>query len=245
MLRELATAAAEQGDRVELREGYRDGVPLIVLYGVGAPAQAPVRRQHVGSGGRAILWDAGYFHRAGPDGYLRLSIDADHPQALLDRTTDDPARWHRLGIGLREDFDPAGPIVLAGLGKKSRSYLNAWDWEARKLAELRQRFPGRRVIYRPKPKHPSPGLNTETDATTPIAKLLRGASLVVCRHSNVAIDAALAGVPFEAEDGAATWLQGKPYTRENRLSLLHRLAWWQWRPSEARQAWSFIRSMVA
>ena len=79
---------------------------------------------------------------------------------------------------------------------------------------------------------------------TPIEQVLAGARLVVCRHSNVAVDAVIAGVPFECEDGAAYWLQGKPYTVENRLDLLHRLCWWQWTCYEAPAAWRFIKGML-
>src|SRR5690606_31042250 len=99
-------------------------------------------------------------------------------------------------------------------------------------------FPGRKVIFRPK-RRDDMKLPCKTDGETPIAELLRGSSLVVCRHSNVAVDAAIAGVPFECEDGAAAWLQARPYTAENRLDFLRRLAHWQYRPDEADRAWAF------
>jgi hypothetical protein len=82
------------------------------------------------------------------------------------------------------------------------------------------------------------------DTDTPIAQLLRGASLVVARHSNVCLDAVQAGVPFEAEDGAAVWLQRREFTPANRLEFLQRLAWWQWRAAEAPRAWQFLKGMV-
>ena len=77
-----------------------------------------------------------------------------------------------------------------------------------------------------------------------IADLLRGASLAACRHSNVAVDAVVAGVPFEAVDGAAMWLAGKDYTPANRLDFLRRLAWWQWKASEAHLAWDFAKEVA-
>jgi hypothetical protein len=67
-----------------------------------------------------------------------------------------------------------------------------------------------------------------------------GASMLVCRHSNCAVDAVVAGVPIECEDGAAKWLDGKPYKRRTRKDFLNRLAYWQWKASEAAQAWQFI-----
>ena len=80
------------------------------------------------------------------------------------------------------------------MGKKSRVFLGAGDCELRKASELQQRFPGRSIIVRQK------------RAQVPIDQALRGASLVVCHHSNCAVDAIIAGVPFECEDGAAYWL---------------------------------------
>jgi hypothetical protein len=67
---------------------------------------------------------------------------------------------------------------------------------------------------------------------------------VCCFHSSVAVDAVVAGVPYEAEEGAATWLLGKPFTTESRLDFMRRLAWWQWRPSEAPLAWAFFKRIL-
>lgn len=245
MLRALCDAALRAGDSAFVTSAYRGNCELLVLYGVGAMDRAAARKQHVASGRRVLLWDLGYFAREKITGHLRCSIDHDHPQHLLDRTPDNSTRWDRLGIDLRKDRDPAGPILLIGLGTKSRTYLDQPNWELNKLHELRARFPGRRIIYRPKPGHTSPILAIETAPTgTDIQTLLKGASLVVCRHSNVACDAVIQGVPFEAEDGAATWLTDKPYTEENRKRFLRKLAWWQYRASEAREAWQFLKPMV-
>ena len=244
LLRALQRAANSAGHAVRSGASFSNRCQWLVLFGVGAADRDAARKTQVARRGRAIVWDMGYIAREKHGGHLRLSIDDDHPHRWLDATDPDPARWDALKVPLREDADPAGPIILVGLGTKSRTYLRAPDWEARMLKALNQRFPGRSVIHRPKPGHDFTKLNCERDTETPIAQLLRGASLVVCRHSNVAVDATLAGVPFECSDGAAFWLQGKPYTPENRLDFLRRLAWWQWRVSEAAEAWAFITRML-
>jgi hypothetical protein len=217
----------------------------LVLFGVGALANNVARVEQVHGGGRAMLWDLGYWGNRHVE--LRLSIDSDHPQQWLDRTPADASRWERRGIALRYEFDPTGPILLIGLGRKSRLYLNAPNWELEQLNALRQEFPGRRIIYRPKPDNGRgmyPRLDCHEDVTTPIDRLLKGASLIVCRHSNVGVDAAIAGVPVRTENGAAAWLKDKPFTPAVRLDFLRRLAWWQWHPSEARDAWNFARRIV-
>lgn len=243
MLLALAEAAREAGDQVVETTQLQGKSDWLVLFGVGAAVNDQARRAQISRGGRVLHWDLGYFDRKKVVGHVRMSIDSDHPQQWLDRTEPNPERWAQRGMALREDANPSGPILLIGLGKKSRDYLGATMWEREAHARLRIKFPGRRIIFRPKGRDPL-RLKCEADATTPIADLLRGASLVVCRHSNVAVDAAIAGVPFEAENGAAMWLQQRDFTPANRLEFLQRLSMWQWRATEAAQAWAFAKEVV-
>lgn len=221
---------------IKVGSQYRGGSSLLMLWGVGRQGYSQARSKHLAAGGHAILWDMGYVGRQKKIGYCRFSIDHQHPQAYLDRTNPDESRWKAHGIVLREDASKSGPIILAGVGQKSHTFLGTHGWEERKLLELKKRFPGRKIIFRRKPR--------KGDGSLPIQKALQGASLVVCRHSNVAVDACIAGVPFECDDGAASWLQGKPYTKENRLDFLRRLAWWQYKPNEAASAWKFLKTVL-
>jgi len=245
MLVGIAKAARAAGDKVVETRTFQGQSEWLVLFGAGAAVNDHARRAQIKRGGRVLVWDLGYFGRRKHTGFLRCSIDRDHPQHLLDATEPEQSRWAGHGIALREDADPAGFILLVGLGRKSREYLKADDWEQRTYQRLRQRFPERTVLHRPKPNHEGPKLHCERDSTTPIEVLLRRSSLVVCRHSNVAVDAAIAGVPFEAEDGAAMWLAQRPFTPENRLDFLRRLAWWQWQATEAPAAWAFVKGVSA
>lgn len=244
MLLALAEAAREAGDQVVETAQFQGKSDWLVLFGVGAAVNDQARKAQIARSGRVLHWDLGYFDRKKVVGHVRMSIDSDHPQQWLDRTEPNPERWALNGTALREDANPSGPVLLIGLGRKSREYLGASTWERDAHARLRIRFPGRRIIFRPKGRD-ALRLKCEADATTPIADLLRGASLVVCRHSNVAVDAAIAGVPFEAENGAAMWLQQRDFTPANRLEFLQRLAWWQWRSTEAAQAWAFAKKVAS
>ena len=216
----------------------------MVLFGVGAAVNDQARKAQIARGGRVLHWDLGYFDRKKVVGQVRMSIDSDHPQQWLDCTEPNANRWDSLGLDLRNDSNPIGPILLIGLGRKSREYLGETMWEREAHVRLRIRFPGRRIIFRPKGRD-ALRLKCDADATTPIAELLRGAALVVCRHSNVAVDAAIAGVPFEAENGAAMWLQQQDFTPANRLEFLQRLSMWQWRATEAAQAWAFAKEVAS
>ncbi len=244
MLAAIAEAARAAGDSATETKAYEGKSDWLVLFGVGAAVNDAARNAQLSRGGRVLIWDLGYVDRKKVVGHLRMSIDSDHPQQWLDRTEPNPERWASLGVKLRNDSNPTGPILLIGLGRKSRAYLNETMWERTAHAKLRARFPDRRVIFRPKGRD-ALRLKCESDATTPIDELLRDASLVVCRHSNVAVDAAIAGVPFEAENGAALWLQQRDFTPANRLEFLQRLSMWQWRSTEAAQAWAFAKEVAS
>jgi hypothetical protein len=243
MLKALATAARAAGDQVKETGRYEGRSDWLVLFGIGAAVNDQARKAQLARGGRVLMWDLGYVDRAKVVGHLRMSIDFDHPQDWLEKTEASPTRWARLGVALREDSNPAGPVLLIGLGRKSRAYLRQPYWERDVLVGLQKRFPCREIIFRPKGKDRTQ-LPCTTDRDTPIDQLLRGASLVACRHSNAAVDATIAGVPFEAQDGAARWLQRREFTPANRLAFLQRLAYWQWRTDEAAQAWAFAKRMT-
>lgn len=241
------------GMNVRLSNKYEGTSQWLCMYGVGSQPRDRYRHQHIAKGGRVACFDLGYFS-GGKDrekSYVRVSIDHNHPHRELDVTPNTPDRFKVHGIKLREAYDPDGPVIVVGIGPKSRIHLNLWDWEIGKLNEAKKRFPNRRIIYRPKPY----GL-TDTDKhvswqprdwTTPVQDLLTGASLVITRHSNVGIDACIAGIPCEAEDGAALWVYPKSRempSREKRLDFLYRLAHWQYRLGEMQQCWLFLNEII-
>ncbi len=217
---------------------------VLMIYGPGHVVRKKQAEQHIAAGGHLVLWDMGYFAQTHCVGAMRLSIDHWHPQAMLDRVPLDGSRWDALGVPLRSDYNVKGPILLIGLGPKTRAIMDDKTWERKTFDKLRRRFPRTNIVFRPKPGRPHPVLPCRADKTTRIEVLLRGASLVVCRHSNVSLDATVAGVPFECSDGAACWLRGKPYTPANRLELLQRVMQFNWRAEEAAQAWRVIQLCI-
>lgn len=238
-----AMVAAAPSD-VDVTPSYRGRRRLLMLYGPGSPERLPVVRRHVDAGGHVAMWDLGYWDR---DRAMRLAIDSLHPTVQqLARTAPVPRRE----FVLREDADPDGGILLIGLGRKSLFAYGIGDeltWERAKLADLRARYPGRTVYWRPKGERAIELDGLPMRHAMPIEEALRGLSLVAVRHSNVAVDAAVAGVPVECEDGAALALyrDGPRPTREQRLDFLARLSWWNWRADEAVQAWAYLDGLLA
>lgn len=226
---------------------------LLVMYGAGSLDGTALLNQHRKSGGRVLCFDRGYFGRASiaMQEHYRASIDELHVSPpYLEATTDNGKRFSRFQISLREDATPEGPVIVAGLGPKSRIGLGLPNWDQGTLEATQRRFPRRRVIYRPKNRlkvrWPNAVRWRWVNTTGQIEDVLRGASLAVVRHSNVAVDACIAGVPVECEDGAARWLysSGSVQNVERRTSFLHRLAWWNWRADEMAGAWKFLLPQV-
>lgn len=221
---------------------YTGKCKYLMLYGAGLQSRMAVMHKHLDAGGRVIVWDLGYWSR---EDHMRLAIDSLHPtKAQLNLAP--PAR--RFAIKLRNEYDPEGPILLVGLGVKSTSLygLSYLQWEKRKLAELKIRFPGREIIWRPKGRDRTPLPGTRLSPDIFIDDVLIGCSLVVCRHSNVGVDACRLGIPVETDDGAALALYaGNPNpTLDQRQEFLRQLGWWNWAHAEAGQAWNWIERVV-
>lgn len=236
--RRMLDALREAIPGAHTTHSYHGSDRMLIMYGAGTAHRQSVLAQHLARKGRALCWDLGYWDRAAA---MRVALDGLHPTARhLELSL-----GQRLDFRLRQDADPAGPVLLVGLGDKSARMLGLQplDWERKQLARLQ----GRRVIYRPKGKiRPTlPGAEMCADGT--IEEALRGCSLVVCRHSNVAVDACVAGVPVQCEGGAAMALyrSGPNPGQNERLEFLHRLSWWEWKPSEAAQAWQFLRGIIS
>lgn len=247
MLRAMIDAAPI---KLRVRHAYHGDCDLLMVYGTGHPARQPWQRKHVAKGGRLIGWDLGYWNRRQADTFtMRCTLDHDHPQAFI--RPESPERWDAQGVQLRDDCDPRGPIVVIGMGPKAhRAHgLKPLGWENQALQAARAIAAGRQVVYKPKRQFdPLPA--GVTIARESIEQVLRGASLVICRHSNVAVDACIAGVPVVCEDGAAAALYTGTLndpttpTAEERLAFLRSLAWWQWTPQEAKQAWEYLLNRI-
>lgn len=248
-LQAVADGARAAGFESTISRDYVGRGDIVAMYGSGSPQKTDIMRAHLATGRHVVNWDLGYFSRgkAGVRNFFRLSLDGLHPGIQhVEATAEEPGRFEVHGIPLREDYQPGGPVIVVGMGRKSREGLGLHSWEARTLRQARERFRGRKIIYRPKPtaRGRSDGVQwPDIDALSPVAQLLAGASLVICRHSNVAVDACIAGVPVECQDGIARWLYSRVHqpTPEQRISLLRRAAWWQWKADEMGKAWEFLK----
>lgn len=226
---------------------------VLVLYGLGGVERLGAWNRHKANGGRLIAFDAGYWDRklASRERRYRVSVDGFHcPHLILRGPSPSADRWNSSGFVVRKLGNPGGPIMLVGNGPKSRA-VGAASWCADKSREIRAALPGCKILYRPKPKRShDQGVQFDAVSTGPIDSELVRVSLVVCRHSNVSVDACRLGVPVVCDDGAAACIYPqalrhatKQPSVAQRRDFLRRLAWWQWSPNECESG-AFWQWMV-
>lgn len=252
VLNEATRAARELGWQVSVTHTLRGASKWLCLFGVGHELRNAARKKQIERGGRVACWDLGYIMSGKEPGisYLRVSVDHNHPWRDFDATPNDQGRLAVLSVQLRDTYNEKGPVIVIGMGPKSRRHLGLNDWEKKTLEAARKEFPTRKILYRPKPitKKGVP-INRDRHINWPLTKLgkieeaLNGASLVITRHSNVAVDACIANIPVRCEDGAAYWLyrDNAHPSVEQRQDFLCRLAYWQYRTDEQKEAWQFLQ----
>lgn len=238
-------AACDIGISCEMADGYRK-CDVLVLYGLGGGDRYQVGLDHMAKGKLLLTWDIGYWDRKHPHRKYRFSINGFHPKNIMDGPYPGGERWDKSGLDITS-IDPKGPIMLVGNAPKSIS-VGAGGWSAEKSKQIRAMFPDKKIVYRPKPKRPMEnGVICDKISTDDIDSALTRVSLVVCRHSNVAVDACRLGVPVVCDDGAAACIypskledyQNQPDIHR-RTEFLHRLAYWQWAESESCQFWDWF-----
>jgi hypothetical protein len=207
----------------------------LVLYGLGG-----ADRFGYASRSRLMSFDLGYWERKCANRKFRVAVNGLHsPQLIMGGKPPGAGRWLCSGLTMQQSGALRGPVLLVGNGPKSNA-VGANGWAAAKSRELKAL--GLPVLYRPKPGKPEePGVIHDGIAEGEIEDVLARVSLVVCRHSNVAVDACRLGVPVVCEDGAAAAIypaamadRDKQPARQVREEFLHRLAWWQWSREEVQ-----------
>lgn len=244
-------ASTQAGVRVVSTPRYQGRSDVLMLWGPGAPDRFEAMRAQVAAGRHVVALDLAYWHR---DTKIRISIDAAHPQRWVMRRDWPMHRFAADRVPVSETWNPQGPVIVAGIGRKARVQYGAdvvERWETEMLHAAAARW-GRPVRYRRKQLDaPIPdGATLASDQ--PIDRVLAGASLLITWHSNVAVDAIRLGIPVVCRDGAAAAVCGStlpdvprpldPWVRDR---FLANLAWFQWQPTEARTFLRWLPEVLA
>lgn len=252
MFRALIAAASKSGIDVIETTQPSQSAPWLMVWGPGNPIRRDAIAAHVASGGRAICFDLAYWRR---ESKIRMSFDAPHPQAFVMRQALPVTRVVNDQVSVTHEWNPDGPIVIAGIGPKALVQYGAGtvtEWEADMMRICTARW-AKPIIYRPKKdENVVPAWATRVARGGAIESVLSGASLVITWHSNVAVDAIRMGIPVVCRDGAAAAVcspviseRPQPLPTELRDRFLANLAWFQWAPSEARECWRFITETLS
>ena len=250
MMHAALARATAPGVRVMPTTTYRGDADVVLFWGPGAPERFAVLQRHVASGRHAVALDLPYWAR---ETKARVSFDAAHPQAWVLRRDWPATRLAADRIAISNRWDPTGPAIVAGIGRKARVQYGAAveQWESAMIAALRAQ--GRTVVYRRKQVDAPVPVGVTVSSDRPIEQVLAGASLLATWHSNVAVDAIRLGIPVICQDGAAaavcpaslTEVPPVPLGAETRQRFLQNLAWFQWAPAEAPAMLSWIREVLA
>ena len=201
---------------------------------------------------KAFYIDLGYWGRRKRtrwDGYHKIVMNDRHPTAYFQNRQHDPARFEQFGLEIAPWRKSGTHILLAGMSAKAAAAegFRPNEWERRTIAQLRQTT-DRPIVYRPKPNwrdaRPLEGSTFGQDQT--LEEALRDCHAVVAHHSNVAVDALMAGVPCVCLEGVASVLSARklaqiesPPTPEGRAQWAADLAWTQYSMEEMEQGLAY------
>lgn len=207
--------AIKLGLNAELRSSlnYR-GRPehdVAVFYGLAAGLDR-VFRDYRDQGRKAVYIDLGYWGRRKRtrfDGFHKIAVNSRHPTDYFQRRKHGSERFAQHGVSIRPWRSSGEHILLAGMSAKAAA-AEGWlphVWERDMITYLRE-LTRRPIIYRPKPNWAEAKAlaGARFDRNTPLDDVLTGCHAVVTHHSNVAVDALLAGVPCICPGGVASLL---------------------------------------
>lgn len=220
------------------------GADMLVLWGWGGSEQQEAIKRQSEAGGHVVSLDFGYFDRDRHS--VRVSVDGNHPQHLLQYADGESRQPHLRREGL---YNASGHILVIGMGCKSRQLYNysGTEWERKAISDARHAFPDAEIFYRPKTNANERLNGTIYAGSGHIRSALAGARLCIVRHSNVAVDCAVYGVPCVCVDGAGAFLWGKEISQgacsfddERASDFIRRVSWFNWLPDEYRQMIAFV-----
>lgn len=183
--------------------------------------------------------DLGYWRR---DTHYRVAVGDWSPHRYIDQGMSS-ARLESFGVRVAS-WRSGEEILIAGASAKSAAQhgYRYMEWERRIVRQLEGR-----LMYRPKPKDPNrqPIPGTMLD-TRPADVALDKAGFLVTHHSNMAIDALVAGIPVHCVTGAAAAFSvpiDAVAQRSGREQFLADVAWQQWSLAEMESGdcWSYLK----
>lgn len=205
----------------------------------------------------AVYIDLGYWKRritGKYDGYHKIAVNSRHPTAYFQICQHDDKRFQQMDIEIKPWQAAGEHILLAGMSGKA-----AWAegfkpeaWERQAARQLRLAT-SRKILYRPKPNWSGATIipGTFYQRNVELKDNLANCHAVVTHHSNIAVDAILAGIPAFSEQGVASVMSCKeissidmPTMSMNREQWAADIAWCQFTMAEMETGlpWAHLKS---
>jgi hypothetical protein len=198
-----------------------------------------------------LVGDKGYFAGFDVPRHIRVSVNAQQPDAHLRLRKHPSDRFKALGIKVEPVSHRGDYVLLCGIGPKQCGIqgLHYGQWERETFAKLKT-LTNRPIIVREKPKNP-PIHGVPRSGHSSTSDAIRGAWAVVCLTGNIGIDSILHGVPVIAKEGPGSVYYDaslsdietiQPLPLEKREQALADIAYWQWRRDEFSNG-AFLNSL--
>lgn len=209
----MAAGIRQEGDQVTriLEQDYTGKVDHDVAVFYGLEGKMPTIFRDYREQAKAVYVDLGYWGRRDGGrwtGYHKVVVNSRHPTEYYRKHRHPEDRVAKFGLEIKPVRPGGRHILLAGMGDKAAQAegFRIEEWERMTIAEIR-RYTDRPIRYRPKPswKNAKPIAGTEYSAPheRDLEHDLIDCHAVVTHHSNVAVDALLAGVPVFCKAGVA------------------------------------------
>lgn len=234
------------------------GFDIAVFYGL--EGNLPLIFRDYAASSWAVYVDLGYWGRREGGrwaGYHKVVVNGRHPNAYYRKPQHDRRRISHFRGLLAEPWQTNGNhILLAGMGDKGAlaEGFEPEQWERQAIEIIRSRTE-RPILYRPKPSwkkaRPIPGTLYSDPKQKVVEDELRNCHAVVTHHSNVAVDALVAGTPTFCVGGVAVDFSCKrleqierPIYPEGRDAWMADLAYTQWSVQEMANGdcWRHLRA---
>ena len=244
----MAAGIRRAGDKVTIRtDGEYRGPREAVAVFYGFEKNTPTIMEEMKAAGRkAVYLDLGYWGRREGGrfaGYHKIAINDRHPTNYFQNTAHSDDRVARFNLQVRPWQSGGGHILVAGMSDRAAASLGMQpeEWERWAIAEARKHT-DRQIIYRPKPSwrtaKPILGVGF-SHQKEPLENALAGCHAVVTHHSNVAVDAMVAGIPAFCWAGVAQPMTSQdlsqieaPAYPDDREQWLADVAYCQWNGAE-------------
>lgn len=257
----MGTGIRKSGDKTVVIDssGYarNDAKRVAVFYGMRPPLDRliPEARE---DGRKSVYIDLGYWGRHDGGrwrGFHKVSVNGRHPTEYFMRREHDDIRAKALGLKLEPWKKGGRHILVVGMSGRSCAIdgYQPNQWERETIARLKE-VTDRPIIYRPKPSWlgavPLEGASYSPKMQQ-LAEVLAGCHAVVTHHSNVAVDALVAGIPAFCWEGIATPLSLQDLARieaplysEARTRWLNAATYCQWSVAEMADgaAWRHLKA---